>query len=80
MPRLNATARPARNTEHEDTRREIENLSKMISAILSNPHTPDILSNKIIDALCELNDNPEVWEHPCAVEALLIMHNAGQGA
>jgi len=74
------TAQKPRDTEHEDTRREIENLAELISAIISNPHTPDILSNKIIDALCELNDNPEVWEHPCAVEALLIVHNAEQGA
>ncbi len=80
MPRLNATARPARDTEHEDTRREIENLAELISAILRNPHTPDILSEKIIDALCALNDSAEVWKNPRAVEALLMLQMAEQGA
>ncbi len=59
---------------------EIENLAVLISEILSNPRTPDILSNKIMDALCDLNSSAEIWENPHAVEALLMLHNAKNGA
>lgn len=75
MQKEDTTGQKPRNTE-----REIENLAEMISAVLSNPYTPDTLSNKIIDALGDLNNSAEIWENPHAVEALLQLYDAENGA
>ncbi len=64
----------------EITPSQFRDIAEHIAAILSDPHTPELLYMGITEALGRLDVSISVNENPDYVEAILLTHEARREA
>jgi Mg-chelatase subunit ChlI len=64
----------------EITPSQFRDIAEHIAAILSDPHTPELLYMGITEALSKLDVSISVNENPDYVEAILLTHEARREA
>ena len=64
----------------EITPSQFRDIAEHIAAILSDPHTPELLYMGITEALSKLDISISVNENPDYVEAILLTHEARREA
>ena len=70
-----------RTTQTPDAARraQLRELAEHISAILSNPSTPDILADHLLNGIAAIDDSVDVNQNPNYVEAILLTHYETEG-
>lgn len=59
---------------YQPAKSDTRKLAESISAILTNPETPEEIYSHLLDGLAVIDDNSRVHENPNYVEAILTIH------
>lgn len=57
----------------------VRDLAGLVSAVLTHDEVPNLIYDKLTDALVELHDSTDVYQDPAAVRALLDYHARRRG-